>query len=290
MPSAPVPSPRARLRAILSGPRCVKMASVFDPISARIAADLGCEAALVGGSLVSHAVLGAPDLILLTLTELAEQVGRCTRAADVPLVVDGDHGYGNALNVMRTVVELDRAGAGALMIEDTDLPRPYGPSGAPRLLPFDEGLGKVRAAVAARGDSDLPILGRTGAATITCVDDAIARLRAFEDAGVDGLFVPGVETREDLDRIAGAVRLPLVIGVAGAAVADPGYLADRGVRLWSGGHQVFAVAVNALHAAMKAVHAGTPSTALPGIAPADLFERLTRADAYRRDVRDFLGG
>ncbi len=93
----------ARLRDIVAGERSVLMASVHDPISARIAQELGCEAALMGGSLASMAVLGAPDLIVLTLTELAEQVRRCTRASEVPLVVDGDHGYGNAINVMRTV-------------------------------------------------------------------------------------------------------------------------------------------------------------------------------------------
>jgi len=126
---------RAKLRSILAGERCVLMASVFDPVSARLAHALGYEAALVGGSPVSHAVLGTPDVIVLTLTELAEQVHRCARAAPVPLVIDGDHGYGNALGVMRTVRELDDAGAAAVMIEDTLLPRAYGPSDAPTLLP-----------------------------------------------------------------------------------------------------------------------------------------------------------
>ena len=134
MPNRPT---RAKLRSILAGEDSVLMASVFDPVSARLAHALGYEAALVGGSLVSHAVLGAPDVIVLTLTELAEQVHRCARAAPVPLVIDGDHGYGNALSVMRTVRELDDAGAAALMIEDTLLPRAYGPSDAPILLPHD---------------------------------------------------------------------------------------------------------------------------------------------------------
>src|SRR4051812_15169564 len=143
---------RSNLRAILGGERSVALATVFDPISSRFAEHLGFEAGLVGGSIVSHVVLGAPGVIVLTLTELAEQVHRCTRASSVPLVIDGDHGYGNALSVMRTVHELDAAGAAGIMIEDTLLPRPYGPSEAAQLLSFDESVGKIAAAVKARGD------------------------------------------------------------------------------------------------------------------------------------------
>ena len=132
--SSPHKSPRQRLRDLLAGDRCITMGSVYDPMSARIAEDIGYEAALMGGSLASHALLAAPDLILITLTELAEQVARCTRVSGIPIVVDGDHGYGNALNVARAIEELDRAGAAAVTIEDTDLPRPFGPSGKASLL------------------------------------------------------------------------------------------------------------------------------------------------------------
>src|SRR5580765_4398061 len=129
---------RKRLRAVLAGERCITMASVYDPITARLAERLGYEAGLIGGSMISYSVLGAPDLILLTLTELAEQVHRCARVSKVPLLIDADHGYGNALSVMRTIQELDAAGAAAVMIEDTLLPRAFGPSGAAQLLSFDE--------------------------------------------------------------------------------------------------------------------------------------------------------
>lgn len=281
---------RSRLRDLLAGDRCVRMASVFDPISARIAEDLRCEAALMGGSIVSHVVLGAPDLILLTLTELAEQVGRCTRVTSVPILVDGDHGYGNALNAMRTVEELDRAGAAAVMIEDTLLPRAFGPSEAPQLLSIEEALGKARAAVAARGSSDLVVLGRTSAATMTGLADAVERFRAFESAGVDALFIPGLKAREDLERIASATTLPLILGGASGALGDPAYLATRRVRLWAAGHQVFAVAVQALYDAMKAVHEGTPSAELPGIASKALLDRVTGAGDYQSRTRRFLGG
>jgi carboxyvinyl-carboxyphosphonate phosphorylmutase len=278
------------MRTALTGERCVLMATIFDPISARLAEDLGFGAGLIGGSIASYAVLGAPDVMLLTLTELAEQVHRCTRASSVPLLVDGDHGYGNALNVMRTIRELDHAGAAAAMIEDTLLPRAFGSSPAPRLLPFDESLGKIRAAIAARGDSDLLVLGRTSAASITSVEEAIARLRAYEAAGVDALFLPGLQTRDALDRICAAVTLPLVVGSPAAALADADYLSSRRVRLWSAGHQSFKVAVKALHDAMKATLAGTLSSQLDNIAPGDMMDRAVAAADHERWTREFLGG
>ena len=282
--------PRTRLRNILTGPQCAVMATVFDPVSARFAEALGYEAGLVGGSVVSHAVLGAPDVIVLTLTELAEQVHRCTHVSQVPLVIDGDHGYGNALNVMRTVQEMDCAGAAAVMIEDTLLPRPFGPSEAPQLLPFDEAVGKIRAAVRAREDSDIVVLGRTSAASISGVPEAIARLRAYESAGVEALMLPGLRTREELDAIAAAVRLPLVVGGAAEALWDRDYLASRRVRLWSTGHKPFDVAVKALHDAMKAVRDGTPSPRLPGAASGELMGSATGAADYKLWTTGFLGG
>jgi len=108
---------RGRLRAVLSGSQCVHPGSVFDPISARIAEDLGFEVGMFAGSIASFTVLGAPDIIVLTLSEFADQAHRICRAGDLPLLCDADHGYGNGLNVMRTVEELETAGVAALSIE-----------------------------------------------------------------------------------------------------------------------------------------------------------------------------
>src|SRR5687768_17289164 len=278
------------MRALLAQDRCAMLATIFDPISARIAQQLDYEAGLMGGSIASYAALGAPDLILITLTELAEQVHRCTRAAAVPLLVDCDHGYGNALNVMRTVHEIDRAGAAAMMVEDTLLPRAFGASSRPQLLSPEEGLGKVRAAIRARGDSDLVILGRTSAFALTSLDDAIARCRAYANAGVDGLMLPGLRTRDELDRISAAVSLPLVAGSPAESMADEAYLASRRVRLWSSGHNTFNVAMNALYEAMRSVRDGTLSTRLPGAAPRSLVDAVLSASDYDAWTRDFLGG
>jgi carboxyvinyl-carboxyphosphonate phosphorylmutase len=281
---------RTRLRALLVGQDCHMMATVFDPISSRIAEDIGYQAALMGGSLISHFVLGAPDLNVLTATELAEHVWRCARVSAVPLLVDADHGYGNALNVIRTVEELDRAGAAAVKIEDTLLPRAYGSTGAAALLSREESVDKIRAALKARGDSDMLVLGRTNASAITDVEDAIVRYQAFEAAGVDALFIPRPRSREQLDRIAAAVKLPLVLGGSGETFRDPGYLASRGVRLWSPGHGVAPLAVQGLYDAMKAVHDGTPPEALPGMATSGaLLDRLLRTAEHDEATRVFLG-
>src|SRR5712672_3257129 len=167
---------RERFRAVLAGGRCIYPGSVFDPISARIAEDLGFELGMFAGSTASLTVLGAPDLIVLTLSEFAGQAYRINRAGGLPLLVDADHGYGNALNVKRTVEELETAGVAGLSIEDTDLPTPHGAADT-KLIPIAEGVGKMRAALAGRQDPRLVIVGRTSALTMTGVADTIARLK-----------------------------------------------------------------------------------------------------------------
>ncbi|WP_291686680.1 isocitrate lyase/phosphoenolpyruvate mutase family protein, partial [Bradyrhizobium sp.] len=155
---------REALRSILSGSECIRPGSVYDAISIRIAQDLGFELGMFGGSIASLAVLGDPDIALITLTELAEQMRRMSRAAELPVLVDADHGYGNALNVRRTIEELETAGAAGLTIEDTLLPQAFGQA-ATQLISLEEGVGKTRAALDARRDPSLVIIGRTGAAS-----------------------------------------------------------------------------------------------------------------------------
>jgi carboxyvinyl-carboxyphosphonate phosphorylmutase len=279
---------RERFRAILSGAKCVYPGSVFDPISARIAEDLGFEVGMFAGSIASLTVLGAPDIIVLTLTELAHQAHRICRAGALPLLCDADHGYGNALNVMRTVEELETAGVAALSIEDTALPQPFGGNGKPQLLSIDEGVGKMRAAIEARGDLGLAIAGRTSAASITSVADAIVRAKAYEAAGVDAIFLVGVKTRSELDTIAGAIRLPLILGGAGKELLDLTYLAERGVRVCLQGHQPFMAAVRAVHDTLKALREGTPAERLDGIAGEQMMKRVMRSDEYARWAKDWL--
>src|ERR1700690_176851 len=156
---------RETLRSILAGSACIHPGSVYDAISIRIAEDIGFELGMFGGSVASLAVLGDPDIALITLTELAEQMRRMSRASALPVLVDADHGYGNALNLRRTIGELEAAGAAGLTIEDTLLPQAYGETKT-QLISLEEGTGKMKAALDARGDPSLVIIGRTGAASI----------------------------------------------------------------------------------------------------------------------------
>lgn len=279
---------RQRFRAILSGDRCVHPASVFDAISARIAEDLGFEAGMFAGSVASLTVLGAPDLIVLTMPEFADQAHRICRAGSLPLMVDADHGYGNALNVMRTVEALENAGIAGLSIEDTLLPQAHGSGGKASLISVDEGVGKVRAAVEARRDPGLVIAGRTSAAAMTGVADAIERVKAYEAAGSDAIFLVGVRSRDDLDAIAAEISLPLIVGGVHASLIDLDYLSDRGVRICLQGHQPFAAAVQAVETTLKALRDGTAPADLENIASKDLMARVTRQDDYDRWSDDYL--
>lgn len=279
-------TPRERFRAILSGSACVRPASVFDPLSARIAEEIGFETMMLAGSVASLAVLGAPDIILLTLTEFSGLVRRICRGAALPLLCDADHGYGNALNVMRTVEELENAGVSALTIEDTDLPRGYGKPPA-SLLSLDEGLGKMRAAVAARKDPKLCVIARTGALGITGLADTLERFRAYQDTGVDGVFLTGAKTRAEIEAVAAIARVPVLLGGAGPDLSDASFLAAHKVRVALLGHQSFLASVSAVH---RTLQAQRDKTALPETASNDLMDRLTQAGMHRDRAKIYLGG
>jgi carboxyvinyl-carboxyphosphonate phosphorylmutase len=243
---------------------------------------------MLAGSVASLAVLGAPDIVLLTLTEFAAQAYRINRAGNLPLLVDADHGYGNALNVKRTVEELETAGVVGLTIEDTLLPTPYGATET-RLIPTEEAVGKMRAALAGRQDPRLVIVGRTAAVTLTGIADAIARLKAYEAAGVDMLFIAGVKSRAELDAIAAAAKLPLFLGSAGRELYDIDYLSARNVRICLQGHSPIMAAINAVHATLKALREGKPGWEFENISPpSELMKRATRQAEYAAWRSDFL--
>jgi len=278
---------RMRFRALLGGDRCVHPGSVYDAISARIAEDLGFEVGMFAGSVASMAVLGAPDLIVLTLSEFAAQAYRINRAGNLALMVDADHGYGNALSVKRTVEELETAGICGMSIEDTELPSPFGAT-RPRMVSIAEGVGKMKAALAGRQDPALCIAGRTSAIRIAGLDEAIARGKAYEQAGVDALFFVGIESRAELDAISAATTLPIVLGGVSGDLADLDYLSARRVRIALQGHQPFAAAVKAVHDTLRALRDGVQPAKLGGIADAELMKRVTREADYAAWVKDFL--
>jgi carboxyvinyl-carboxyphosphonate phosphorylmutase len=279
---------RQTLRSILTGSACIHPGSVYDAVSIRIAEDLGFEVGMFGGSVASLAVLGDPDIALITLTELTEQMRRMSRAAALPVVVDADHGYGNALNVRRTVQELDAAGAAGLTIEDTLLPQAFGEAKT-QLISLEEGVGKMKAALDGRGDPSLVIIGRTGAASVSGLDDAIARAVAYEGTGVDALFFTGIKTPAELEAIAAATKLPIVLGGAPEDMMDRDYLANQRVRIALQGHAPFAAATQAVYETLKALREGTPPKALKGLASSQLTGRVTREADVKARGAGYLG-
>jgi len=278
---------RERFRALLSGSGCIHPASVHDPLAARIAEHLGFELGLLAGSTASLTVLAAPDLVLLTASEFVQQAQRICRAMSLPLMVDADHGYGNALNVSRTITELATVGVAAATIEDTILPVPFGANGKSGLISLDEGIGKMRAALAARPDRAFAVIGRTSAPAISNIDDTIVRLRAYEQAGVDALFIVGLKSQAELSAIAAATTLPLILGNTGGDLANADLSVHR-VRISLQGHLPIMAAVQAVYETMKALREGTSPAQIKNVASSALMGTLTHATQYDEATKSYL--
>ena len=279
---------RERYREILAGDECVHPASVFDPISARIAEDLGFEVGMFAGSIGAATVIGAPDLITLTLTEFAQQAYRICRAGSISLMVDADHGYGNALNVRRTVEELESAGVAALTIEDTLLPLPFG--GESGLISLEEGVGKMRAALSGRQDANLVVAGRTSALRLAGVGETVRRVSAYEQAGVDAIFLAGAQTLDELRAVREVTDLPLLLGGTTPELSDRAVLAENGVRVALQGHIPFQAAVKAVYDTLLALRDGTDPTELAASATSpELMARATRQANHDGWIEEFLG-
>ncbi|MFP6634776.1 MAG: isocitrate lyase/phosphoenolpyruvate mutase family protein [Dehalococcoidia bacterium] len=279
---------RERYRAVLAGDQCVHPASVFDPISARIAEDLGFEVGMLAGSIASFTVLGAPDIIVLTLTEFAQQIHRICRAGNLSLMVDADHGYGNALNVKRTVEELESAGVSALTIEDTVLPRRFG-TGETELISIEEGVGKMKAALSGRQDPSLVVAGRSSALSVTGVEDAIRRTKAYEAAGVDAMFLSGATTKAEVETVRSEVKIPLMLGGAGGELSDRDFLSANGVRIALQGHLSFSASVKAIYDTLKSLRDGVaPGDLTDTLATPGMMGKVTRRADYDKWTKEFM--
>jgi carboxyvinyl-carboxyphosphonate phosphorylmutase len=204
------------------------------------------------------------------------------------VLVDADHGYGNALNVRRTVQELEAAGAAGLTIEDTLLPQAYGQAKT-QVISIDEGVGKMKAARDGRLDPSLVIVGRTGAAAVTGIDDTVVRAKAYEAAGVDALFFTGLKTRAELQAIASVTTLPIALGNTEGELADTDFLVSQRVRIANQGHAPIAAATQAVYETLKALRDGVASKDLTGLPPRDLTARVTREADVKARGADWLG-
>jgi carboxyvinyl-carboxyphosphonate phosphorylmutase len=186
------------------------------------------------------------------------------------------------------VQELETAGAAGLTIEDTLLPAAFGEPKA-QLISLEEGVGKMKAALGGRSDPSLVIMGRTGAASITSIEDAIRRARAYEAAGVDALFFTGIKLRAELEAIAAATHLPIVLGGAPDELNAVDYLAGQRVRIALQGHAPIAAATQAVYETQKALREGALPKNLEGLASSDLTSRVMREAEVRARSADVLG-
>jgi 2-methylisocitrate lyase-like PEP mutase family enzyme len=210
-------SPSERLRTLLAAPEFVVMPAVWDGLSAKLAAAAGFKTAFLSGSCVAASRLGGPDLDLISFGEMFDSFTMVRGAApDTLVLADGDHGYGNAMNVQRTVRAYGRAGAAAILIEDKTTPRALTAEGKP-CLPRSEARMKVRAAVQAAKDSGILIMARTDCRPTAGIDEAVARIEAFVEEGADILFLDSPADEDEVRRAVAAAK-----GKPSFAVLSPG--------------------------------------------------------------------
>ncbi|MBC2657876.1 oxaloacetate decarboxylase [Pseudomonas sp. MSSRFD41] len=276
---------RRGFRELIASSSCYHTASVFDPMSARIAADLGFEVGILGGSVASLQVLAAPDFALITLSEFAEQATRIGRVAQLPVIADADHGYGNALNVMRTVVELERAGVAALTIEDTLLPAQFGRKSTD-LISVAEGVGKIRAALEARVDPELAIIARTNAGILP-VQEIISRTQQYERAGADAICMVGIRDFEQLEQISEHLSVPLMLVTYGnPALRDDARLAQLGVKIAVDGHAAYFAAIKATYDCLREQR--QIFTQASDLSATELAHTYTQPEEYIVWAREFM--
>ena len=199
-----------RLREMLRGLDIVVAPGAYDCMTARLIEREGFPAVYMTGGGTSVAVHGYPDLGLTTMSEMAANAARISAAVEVPVIADADTGYGETLNVARTVREYERAGAASIHIEDQELPKRCGHLDDKRVVPVESMVRKIRAALDARTDDDFVIIARTDALAVTGWDETMSRCEAFVEAGADALFIEAMRTEEQVEQVARAFDVPLL--------------------------------------------------------------------------------
>jgi oxaloacetate decarboxylase len=281
---------RERFRGVLARPTCTLAANIFDPLSARIAHLLGYDVCVLSGSVGKVANLAVPDLMLSNMSDVVDHCRRITRIADVSLMVDAEDGFGNAVNVMRTVKELEAAGVSAIEIEDNVVPKRFNIS-HPGLVSTAEQVGKLKAAVAARTDPTTVIVARTSALAECALDEALARVRAYADTGAEALMLVGVRRgRPDLEAVHQTTSLPLCVLNPPADVRnDARFLAANGVRILMLGNPTFAVAVKAIYDSLKHLKEGGALEELQDRqASPELLRAVNRTEEFMQQQREYM--
>jgi 2,3-dimethylmalate lyase len=286
-------APRARLRELLAGPRPVVAPGAYDALSARLVEQAGFGVVYVTGFGSTASLIGRPDVGLLTGTEMIDNARRIVAAVGVPVIADADTGYGNAVNVVRTVQGYEQAGVAGIHLEDQVMPKKCGHMSGKAVIGVDEMVGKIRAAVAARRDPDLLLIARTDAAAVDGLAAAITRGRAYADAGADLLFVEAPTSEDDIATVAAELHgvAPLVFNWAEGGRTPPLSL-DRIAEL---GFSLVLFPIGTLLAATAGIRTllatlrtdGTPAAALPGLPTFDGFTDLIGLPEIRDLERRF---
>ena len=271
---------RESFREVLSRPECTLAANIFDPLSARIAHLLDYEVCVLSGSVGKAANLGVPDGVLSNMSDVVDHCRRITRIADVSLMVDAEDGFGNAVNVVRTVREMEAAGVAGIEIEDNFVPRRFNVAD-PGLVSTEEQVGKLEAAVEARTDPTTVIVARSAALGLCPLDEALERVRAYSQTGAEALMLTGAQSREQLEAVHQATSLPLcVLSPPADARNDQAFL-NSNMRILMLGNPTFAVAVKAIHDSLKHLKDGGALEDLAGQqAPPDLLRQVNRTDEF----------
>lgn len=264
------PGPSARLRQLLSGHEPVLAPGAYDALSARLVAEAGFPAVYMTGFGTAASYLGRPDVGLLSMSEMVDQARRIASAVDVPVIADADTGYGNPINVIRTVHEYERSGVAALHIEDQEAPKKCGHIEGKSVIPAADMVAKIEAAVEARSDPDFVLIARTDARAVEGLRAALDRARRYRDAGADVLFVEAPQSEQEVEAVAQALSdVPLLFNWAEGGKTPPvsrERLAELGFRI-----VIFPVA--SLLAATRAVREVMASIRVTGT-PVKVMDRL----------------
>ena len=280
---------RERFRQVISRDTCTLAANIFDPLSARIAHMLEYEVCVLSGSVGKVANLGVPDIVLSNMSDVVDHCRRITRIAEVSLMVDAEDGFGNAVNVVRTVREMEAAGVAAIEIEDNLVPRKFNVQD-PGLISKEEQVGKLAAAVAARTDPTTVIVARSAAFGLCPLDEAVDRLAAYSQTGAEAVMLTGVKSREQIEAAHRATSLPIcILAPPPEARNDADFLAANGVRILMLGNPTFAVAVKAIYDSLKHLKDGGALEELGARqAPPELLRSVNRTDEFIQLQQEYL--
>jgi len=272
---------RENFRGVLARPGCTLAANIFDPLSARIAQMLEYEVCVLSGSVGKVANLGVPDIVLSNMSDVVDHCRRITRMVDVSLMVDAEDGFGNAVNVGRTVKEMESAGVSGIEIEDNFVPKRFNVTD-PGLISKEEQVGKLEAAVAARTDPTTVIVARTAALGLCSLDEAVDRIAAYSQTGAEALMLTGASSREQFQAVHQATQLPIcVLSPPPDIRNDAAFLAENGVKILMLGNPTFAAAVKSIHDSLSHLKNGGPLEDLaPDLATPDLLRSVNRTDEF----------